>query len=161
MLQPPTLKETKFLLPKPALMQNEVNPQQLVQMVQNNWPQIETLHSVEAKAQFLEILSKWPLFGSSFFAVKRSGDQQILALNRTGVHFLHIVTHKTLSTVPFSEVISTRKVRAGEGATLYLELKCGNLFQQRVARLQTDQAHEIARLVRQYITMHRHNVGGH
>jgi len=40
-----------------------------------------------------EILSKWPLFGSSFFAVKRSGDQQILALNRTGVHFLHIVTH--------------------------------------------------------------------
>lgn len=34
-------------------MQNEVNPQQLVQMVQNNWPQIETLHSVEAKAQFL------------------------------------------------------------------------------------------------------------
>ncbi|XP_060860512.1 unconventional myosin-XV isoform X5 [Metopolophium dirhodum] len=161
MVQPPTLKETKFLLPKPALMQNEVNPQQLVQMVQNNWPQIETLHSVEAKAQFLEILSKWPLFGSSFFAVKRSGDQQILALNRTGVHFLHIVTHKTLSTVPFSEVISTRKVRAGEGATLYLELKCGNLFQQRVARLQTDQAHEIARLVRQYITMHRHNVGGH
>lgn len=57
--------------------------------------------------------------------------------------------------MPFSEVISTRKVRAGEGATLYLELKCGNLFQQRVARLQTDQAHEIARLVRQYITMHR------
>lgn len=53
MVQPPTLKETKFLLPKPALMQNEVNPQQLVQMVQNNWPQIEALHSVEAKAQFL------------------------------------------------------------------------------------------------------------
>lgn len=53
MIQPPTLKETKFLLPKPALMQNEVNPQQLVQMVQNNWPQIESLHSVEAKAQFL------------------------------------------------------------------------------------------------------------
>lgn len=53
MVQPPTLKETKFLLPKPALMQNEVNPQQLVQMVQNNWPQIEALHSVEAKAQVL------------------------------------------------------------------------------------------------------------
>jgi len=55
MVQPPTLKETKFLLPKPALMQNEVNPQQLVQMVQNNWPQIEALHSVEAKAQFLGV----------------------------------------------------------------------------------------------------------
>lgn len=53
MIQPPTLKETKFLLPKPAIMQNDVNPQQLVQMVQSNWPQIESLHSVEAKAQFL------------------------------------------------------------------------------------------------------------
>ncbi|XP_050539166.1 unconventional myosin-XV isoform X10 [Daktulosphaira vitifoliae] len=161
MLHPPTLKETKFLLPKPALTQRDLKPAQWVQMVQNHWPQIEVLHNVDAKAKFLEILSKWTLFGSSFFAVKRSGDQQILALNRTGVHFLHIVTHETLSTVPFSEVISTRKVRAGEGATLYLELKCGNLFQQRVARLQTDQAHEIARLVRQYITMHRHKVGVH
>lgn len=40
-----------------------------------------------------ELLSKWPLFGSSFFAVKRGGDQQILALNRSGVHFLHLITH--------------------------------------------------------------------
>lgn len=42
---------------------------------------------------FTELLSKWPLFGSSFFAIKRGGDQQILALNRNGVHFLHLITH--------------------------------------------------------------------
>ncbi len=48
--------------------------------------------------------------------------------------------------MPYSEVISTRKVRA-ESGIMYLELKCGNLFQQRVARLQTDQAHEITRLI--------------
>lgn len=64
------------------------------------------------------------------------------------------VFQETLSTVPYSEVISTRKVRA-ESGTMYLELKCGNLFQQRVARLQTDQAHEIARLIRQYMSLHR------
>jgi myosin-15 len=29
-------------------------------------------------------------------------------------------------------------------------MKCGNLRQQRVTRIQTDQAHEIFRLVRQY-----------
>lgn len=62
MVQPPTLKETKFLLPKPALMQNDVNPQQLVQMVQNNWPQIEPLHSVEAKAQFLGLYESHKYF---------------------------------------------------------------------------------------------------
>lgn len=45
------------------------------------------------KRYVAELLSKWPLFGSSFFAVKRGGDQQILALNRSGVHFLHLITH--------------------------------------------------------------------
>lgn len=32
-------------------------------------------------------------------------------------------------------------------------MKVGNLMQQRVIRVQTEQAHEISRLVRQYITM--------
>jgi myosin-15 len=32
-------------------------------------------------------------------------------------------------------------------------MKCGNLMQQRVTRIQTDQAHEISRLIRQYITI--------
>ncbi|XP_054281634.1 unconventional myosin-XV-like isoform X2 [Macrosteles quadrilineatus] len=154
MTHPPAMKETKFLLPKPALTQRDIKPTQWVQLVQSHWPGVQGLHSIQAKAQLLEILSKWPLFGSSFFAVKRGGDQQILALNRHGVHFLHLVTHETVSSVSYSEVISTRKVRA-EAGTLYLELKCGNLFQQRVARLQTDQAHEITRLIRQYMSLHR------
>lgn len=46
-----------------------------------------------------EILWKWPLFGSSFFAVKRvpegkeKGGDHILALNRHGVHFIDLITH--------------------------------------------------------------------
>jgi len=45
-----------------------------------------------------EILEKWPLFGSSFFAVRRDSDPaersvHILALNRNGVHFLDVITH--------------------------------------------------------------------
>uniref|UniRef100_A0A8D9AYW5 Unconventional myosin-XV n=1 Tax=Cacopsylla melanoneura TaxID=428564 RepID=A0A8D9AYW5_9HEMI len=152
MSHPPAMKETKFLLPKPALTQRDIKPAQWVQMVQGHWGGIAPLHSIQAKAQLLEILSRWPLFGSSFFAIKRNGEQQILALNKQGVHFLHLLTHETLSCVPYSDVISTRKVRA-ESGTLYLEMKCGNLFQQRVARLQTDQAHEIARLIRQYMSL--------
>lgn len=52
---------------------------------------------------FLEILSKWPLFGSSFFAVKRvpegkeKGADHILALNRHGVHFIDLITHVSSS----------------------------------------------------------------
>ncbi|EDX17600.1 GD16995 [Drosophila simulans] len=43
-------------------------------------------------------------------------------------------------------------VRSEDGA-LFLDMKVGNLMQQRVIRVQTEQAHEISRLVRQYITM--------
>lgn len=53
---------------------------------------------------------------------------------------------------PYSEVISTRKVKSDDGL-LFLDMKCGNLMQQRVTRIQTDQAHEISRLIRQYITI--------
>jgi myosin-15 len=53
---------------------------------------------------------------------------------------------------PYCEVISTRKIISKEGP-LFLDMKCGNLRQQRVTRIQTDQAHEIFRLVRQYITI--------
>ena len=53
---------------------------------------------------------------------------------------------------PYSEVISTRKVKSEDGI-LFLDMKCGNLMQQRVTRIQTDQAHEISRLIRQYITI--------
>lgn len=49
------------------------------------------------------MLSRWPLFGSSFFAVKRVSDPKeradhILALNRHGVHFIDIVTHVSTNT---------------------------------------------------------------
>lgn len=158
MTHPPGTKETKFLLPKTVLGYRDMRPGEWVQMVSGAWTAgVQAMTSIDAKASLLEILSKWPLFGSSFFAVKKSGDQQILALNRSGVHFLHIVTHETISTVPYSEVISTRKVRA-ESGIMYVELKVGNLFQQRVARLQTDQAHEIARLIRQYMALHRQRI---
>lgn len=63
-----------------------------------------------------------------------------------------VIFQETLYHYPYSEVISTRKVKSEEG-TLYLDMKCGNLMQQRITRLQTEQAHEISRLIRQYITM--------
>jgi hypothetical protein len=47
---------------------------------------------------YVEILQRWDLFGSSFFSVKRMADpsppeEYILALNKNGVHFLDIITH--------------------------------------------------------------------
>jgi len=155
--QKPSIKETKFLLPKPALSAKDIKPPQWVNMVQSSWEEVQESSPSQAKAQVLEILSVWPLFGSSFFAVRREGDpregsEHILALNKNGVSFLDLITHETMLHYPFTEVISTRKVQTDDG-TLFLDMKCGNLMQQRITRIQTEQANEIARLIKQYITI--------
>merc|ERR1719322_682686 len=119
----PTIKETRFLLPKPALSARDIKPPQWVNMVQSSWDEgVSKLSTTQAKQKVLETLSVWPLFGSSFFAVRRVGDgkdtmgfEHIMALNKNGVSFLDQITHETL--------------------------------------IQTDQANEIARLIRQYITI--------
>ena len=91
------------------------------------------------------------------FQVRRDSDpmegsEHILALNKHGVHFLDLITHETILHYPFTEVISTRQMETEDGV-LYLDMKCGNLMQQRISRIQTDQAVEIARLIKQYITI--------
>ncbi|CAL4069630.1 unnamed protein product [Meganyctiphanes norvegica] len=159
----PTMKEVKYLLPKPALTVRDVKPPQWVNMVQQAWPDTAQLTSMQSKAQVLEILQTWPLFGSSFFAVKRVTEpnervEHILALNKNGVHFLDLLTHETLAQYSLAEVMSTRKVKSEDGL-LYLDMKCGNLMQQRITRIQTDQAHEISRLIRQYITIEQRTTG--
>lgn len=120
----PAMKEIKFLLPKPALGIRELRPAQWVALVQSAWPSIAGLAPGQVKAQFLNVLSTWALFGSSFFAVKRVWAEDspveeqtnsmwrdlILALNRRGILFLDPNTHETLQHWPFMEVISTRKV---------------------------------------------------
>merc|ERR1712083_1085311 len=129
-------------------------------MVQSSWDDgVSKLTTTLAKQKVLETLSVWPLFGSSFFAVRRVGEakdnmgfEHIMAVNKNGVSFLDQITHETLIHYPFTEVISTRKVQTEDG-TLFLDMKCGNLMQQRITRIQTEQANEIARLIKQYITI--------
>merc|ERR1719403_706208 len=159
----PTLKETKFLLPKPALSARDIKPPQWVNMVQGSWADVQDMSASQAKAQVLQILAQWQLFGSSFFAVRRDSDpsegsEHILALNKHGVHFLDLITHETILHYPFTEVISTRQMETEDGV-LYLDMKCGNLMQQRISRIQTDQAVEIARLIKQYITIDQRSRG--
>ncbi|CAB4070030.1 unnamed protein product [Lepeophtheirus salmonis] len=161
------------LLHKAADM--KIKPPQWVNMVQSSWKDVEHLTSNEAKGQVLIILSDWPLFGSSFFAVTRlpdakaskkeeippsDVDEELLALNKHGVSFLDQVTHETILHYPFTEVISTRKLEIDD-RVLYLDMKCGNLMSQNITRIKTFQADEIARLIRQYITIDQKLKGNH
>ncbi|KAL5284945.1 Myo15.2 family protein [Megaselia abdita] len=163
---PPNMKEVKFLLPKTALYIREIRPRQWLEYVHKAWGSIVHLSPITVKLQFLVILSKWSLFGSSFFAVKRMWNhyiadeetlfwrEMILVLNQEGISFLEPNTHQTIQKWHFSEIISTRKVRSEEGV-LFLDLKVGNLVHDKIIRIQTEQAHEISRLTRQYITLRK------
>ncbi|XP_050682960.1 unconventional myosin-XV [Leptidea sinapis] len=165
--EPPHPRDLKFLLPKPLLALREPRPNKWASWVAAEWPNARTLSPQAAKSKVLQVLSRWPLFGSSFFAVRRVSEagagagagagewrEYVLALNRRGVHLLHPHTHETDTHWPHADLISTRKVRSEDG-TLFLDVKCGSLLQQRVSRLQAEQAHEIARLIRQYIALQR------
>lgn len=49
----PAMKETKFLLPKPALTVRDIKPAQWVNMVQSSWVEVQGLETIQAKAQVL------------------------------------------------------------------------------------------------------------
>ena len=99
----PTKEEVKYLLPKPILPMKFMKPNRWVELVQENWADMSAISTMEAKAQCLDCLSKWPLFGSCFFAVKHCVEynatdfpEYILALNRNGAYFLDIITHVSM-----------------------------------------------------------------
>jgi myosin-15 len=49
----PTMKETKYLLPKPALSVRDIKPPQWVNLVQSSWKEVEHFKPSQAKAQVL------------------------------------------------------------------------------------------------------------
>ena len=53
--------------------------------------------------------------------------------------------------------MSTRKVKGNDGQ-IYLDMKCGNLMKPKIITLRTNQANEISRQIRQYISIEqKHN----
>lgn len=55
----PSMKETKFLLPKPALSVRDVKPSQWVNLVQSNWEECAGMTTIQTKAQVLgKVLKK-------------------------------------------------------------------------------------------------------
>eukprot|EP00063_Salmo_salar_P067261 XP_014042096.1 PREDICTED: unconventional myosin-XV-like [Salmo salar] len=71
-------------------------------MVTQHMQQVSPLSPHQAKAQFLGLVSTFPMFGSSFFYIQSSSSISIpapcvLAVNQNGLHFLHKDSHVRLS----------------------------------------------------------------
>ncbi|XP_049428716.1 unconventional myosin-XV [Epinephelus fuscoguttatus] len=128
-------------------------PQQWVTMVTQHMQQVQTLNPHQARAQFLGLISAFPMFGSSFFYIHSSSSTTfyapcIVAVNQHGLHFLHKNTHELMSVVPLVEVQSSRTQRPTAGTSYpYVDLTLGDMDTQRVIQLQLEQGLELCQVI--------------
>ncbi|XP_061685358.1 unconventional myosin-XV [Syngnathoides biaculeatus] len=128
-------------------------PQQWLAMVTQHMHQVQTLSPHQARAQFMGLVSAFPMFGSSFFYIHSSSSTSfdapcIVAVNQNGLHFLHKNTHEAMAVVPLVEVQSSRTQRPSAGASYpYVDLVLGDMDTQRLIQLQLEQGLELCRVV--------------
>ncbi|XP_055047421.2 unconventional myosin-XV [Misgurnus anguillicaudatus] len=134
--------------------------QQWLNMVTQHMQQVQPLSPHQARAQFLGLVSAFPMFGSTFFYIQSSSNSAIdtpciLAVNQNGLNFLSKDTHEPMVKFPLKEVQSTRTQRPTAGSSYpYVEIMLGDLMSQRITQLQLDQSLELCRVV----AMHMENL---
>ncbi|KAK2833709.1 hypothetical protein Q5P01_017598 [Channa striata] len=154
----PTLREVQECVP--PQFYGKQGSQQWLNMTVQHMQQVQPLNPHQARAQFLGLVSAFPMFGSSFFYIQSSGSASIhapciLAVNLNGLHFLNKDTHEAMVRFPLKEVQSTRTQRPTSGSSYpYVEIMIGDLLNQHITQLQLEQGLELCRV----IAMHMENM---
>ncbi|XP_051988166.1 unconventional myosin-XV-like [Xyrauchen texanus] len=154
----PTLHEVQEYIPSQLF--GLQRPQQWLNMVIQHNQQIQVLSPHQARAQFLGLVSAFPMFGSSFFYIQSSSNNAIdtpciLAVNQNGLNFLSKDTHEPMVRFPLKEVQSSRTQRPTSGSSYpYVEIMLGDLMSQRITQLQLDKSLELCHV----IAMHMENL---
>ncbi|XP_062334341.1 unconventional myosin-XV [Osmerus eperlanus] len=147
----PTIREVQEFVP--PQFYSKQGPQAWLNMVTQHVQQVQPLTPHQARAQFLGLVSAFPMFGSSFFYIQSSSSSSfhspcILAVNQNGLHFLNKDTHEAMVRFPLKEVQSTRTQRPTSGSSYpYVEFLIGDLLSQRITQLQLEQGLELCRVV--------------
>ncbi|XP_038618715.1 unconventional myosin-XV [Tachyglossus aculeatus] len=148
-------------LPSVREVQDYVPPQFYRMMKGQAWlnlviqhmQQIQALSPHHARAQFLGLLSAFPMFGSSFFFIQSCSNNTvvspcILAVNQNGLNFLNRESHELMVKFPLKEIQSTRTQRPTAGSSYpYVEIMLGDLMSQKIMQLQLEQGLELCRVV--------------
>ncbi|XP_017589768.1 PREDICTED: unconventional myosin-XV [Corvus brachyrhynchos] len=147
----PTVREMQDYVP-PQLFRL-LKPQSWLQMVTQHVQQAQALSAHQARAQFLGLLSAYPMFGSSFFYIQSCSNNAIvspciLAVNQNGLNFLSKETHEPIAKFSLNEIQSTRTQRPTAGSSYpYVEITLGDLLAQGITQLQLEQGLELCRVV--------------
>ncbi|XP_071375027.1 unconventional myosin-XV [Centroberyx affinis] len=154
----PTLREVQECVP--PQFYGKQGSQHWLNMTTQHMQQVQPLNPYQARAQFLGLVSAFPMFGSSFFYIQSSSSASvqapcILSVNQNGLHFLNKDTHEAMVRFPLKEVQSTRTQRPTSGSSYpYVEIMIGDLLTQRIIQLQLEQGLELCRV----IAMHMENL---
>ncbi|XP_055797253.1 unconventional myosin-XV-like [Salvelinus fontinalis] len=156
----PTIGEVQEYVPPQLYIRQP--PQPWLNMVTQHMQQVSPLSPHQARAQFLGLVSAFPMFGSSFFYIQSSSNVSILApcvlaVNQNGLHFLHKDSHEATVRYPLNEIQSTRTQRPTGGSSSsypYVDILLGDLLTQRITQLQLEQGLELCRV----IAMHMENM---
>ncbi|XP_027004193.2 unconventional myosin-XV [Tachysurus fulvidraco] len=147
----PDLREVQDCIPVPLCGMK--SSQQWLNLVTHNMQQVQALSPHQARAQFLGLVSVFPMFGSSFFYIQSSSNSSIdcpciLAVNQNGLNFLNKDTHELMVKFPLKEAQSSRTQRPVAGSSYpYVEIMLGDLTSQRITQLQVDQSLELCRVI--------------
>lgn len=141
-------------------MQKELLPQDLIhQLSPDDWKRSVVTHfnkhagksREEAKLMFLEIIYKWPTFGSAFFEVKQSSDPYfpevlLIAINKLGVTLIDPKTKDILGTHPFT------KISNWSSGHTYFHITIGNLVRGSKLLCETSLGYKMDDLLTSYIS---------
>ncbi|XP_015264730.1 PREDICTED: unconventional myosin-XV [Gekko japonicus] len=147
----PTLREVQDYIP-PQLY-HLLEAQTWLDLTSQHIQQTLALSAHQARAQFLGLLSAFPMFGSSFFYIQSCSNNTIvspciLAVNQNGLNFLNKETHEPVATFSLKEIQSTRTQRPSAGSGYpYVEIMLGDLVSQKVTQLQLEQGLELCRVI--------------
>ncbi|KAM6350625.1 unconventional myosin-XV [Alca torda] len=147
----PTAREVQDYIP-PQLFRL-LKAQSWLHMVTQHMQQAQALSAHQARAQFLGLLSAYPMFGSSFFYIQSCSNNAvvspcILAVNQNGLNFLSKETHEPVAKFSLKEIQSTRTQRPTAGSSYpYVEITLGDLLAQGITQLQLEQGLELCRVV--------------
>ncbi|XP_028311141.1 unconventional myosin-XV isoform X2 [Gouania willdenowi] len=154
----PTIREVQECVP--TQFYSKQGSQQWLNMITQHMQHVQPLNPHQARAQFLGLVSAFPMFGSSFFYIQSSSSPSIhapcvLAVNLNGLHFLNKDTHETMIRFPLKEVQSTRTQRPTSGSSYpYVEILIGDMLNHHITQLQLEQGLELCRV----IAMHMENM---
>ncbi|KAH0632036.1 hypothetical protein JD844_020060 [Phrynosoma platyrhinos] len=126
----PALREVQDYIP-PQIYHLQKD-QAWLDMVMHHIQQAQALSAHQARAQFLGLLSAFPMFGSSFFYIQSCSNNTI----------------ELIVTFSLKEIQSTRTQRPSAGSSYpYVEIMLGDLMSQRITQLQLEQGLELCRVI--------------